>query len=207
MSRGANEMSRAFDTDNLRTLVSERIDQWRAGSAPDAASVLTEHPELRGAKSLVMDLVLEEYCLRTSAGDLVEPSDFCERFPAYRQSIAKMLAVHDFLDRCPEFAGRTEEIRWPVAGQRFMGYELLEPIGCGSLARVFLARETALGKRHVVIKVSQFGTAEAETLGKLSHPNIVPVHSVQYDDVTGWTVICMPLLGLATGIDLLDAAF
>ena len=57
------------------------------------ARVLAEHPELRGSKSLVMDLVLEEYSLRTAAGDQISKSDFCERFPAYRRSIAKLVAT------------------------------------------------------------------------------------------------------------------
>src|SRR5437764_10990642 len=52
-----------------------------------------------------------------------------------------------------------------------------------------------------------FGGREAHALGKLSHPGIVPIHSVQQDDERGLTVICMPLLGVATAVDLLDAAF
>jgi serine/threonine protein kinase len=198
-------MSIAFEENELRTLVGERIDQWRAGAEPDAAAFLDKHPELEGAKSLVLELVLEEYCLRRAAGDTVVKSTFCERFGTYRQSIVKMLEVQEYLDQCPAFAAETERADWPLVGERFMGYEIVEPLGRGALARVYLAREPALGNRLVVIKVSRFGAREAETLGKLSHPNIVPIHSVQHDDVTGWTVICMPLLGAATGVDLLDA--
>jgi serine/threonine protein kinase len=199
-------MSIAFEENGLTALVRERIDQWRAGKQPDAAAFLDEHPEVQTAKSLVLDLVLEEYCLRTEAGDTVVRSTFCERFPAYRQSIVKMLEVKEYLDQCPQFAAELEGANWPLPGDRFMGYDVVEPLGRGALARVYLAREPALGKRPVVIKVSRFGAREAETLGKLSHPNIVPVHSVRHDEVTGWTVICMPLLGMATAVDLLDAS-
>ena len=48
---------------------------------------------------------------------------------------------------------------------------------------------------------------EARILARLEHPGIVPIHSVTHDREGDWTVICMPLLGAATGIDLLDAAF
>src|SRR5688572_24485401 len=158
----------------LQSLVRERIDAWRSGGAPDAAEFLAEHPELEQNKSLVLDLVLEEYCLRTAAGDTLVKSTFCERFPAYRQSIFKMLEVQEYLDKCPQFAIDSQPSQWPQAGERFLGYEVIEQLGSGALARVYLAREPALGQRLVVIKVSRFGAAEAETLGKLSHPNIVP---------------------------------
>lgn len=191
---------------NLQTLVYERIDSWRAGEEPNASRLLTEHPELRGAKSLVMDLALAEYTLRTEAGDKIAKSEFCDRFPAYRQSIAKLLEVQEFLDQCPQFAEK-DSSRWPIPGDDFLGFEIVEPMGRGGLARVFLARELSLGNRQVVVKVSRFASREAHTLGKLLHPSIMPVHSVKCDDVEGWTAICMPLVGAATGVDLLDEAF
>jgi serine/threonine protein kinase/Tfp pilus assembly protein PilF len=191
---------------DMRSLVQEQIDSWRDGEEPNASRVLAEHPELRGAKSLVLDLALAEYTLRTEAGDKIVKSDFCERFPAYRQSIAKMLEVQEFLDTCPKFA-IDDASRWPIPGDEFLGFEIVEPLGRGGLARVFLARELSLGNRQVVIKVSRFSSREAHTLGKLSHASIMPVHSVQHDANGEWTAICMPLLGAATGVDLLDAAF
>src|SRR5207244_7838820 len=72
---------------------------------------------------------------------------------------------------------------------------------------VFLARETKLGGRFVVAKISRHGSQEAATLGKLSHKSVVPIYSVRHHAAGEWTLICMPLLGVATGIDLLDAAF
>lgn len=199
-------MSGAPDTSSLQALVRERIDGWRSGGEPDAAVVLDEHPELRGAKSLVMDLVLAEYTLRTEAGHSIAKSTFCDRFPAYRQSIGRMLEVQEYLDQCPQFAIDQERAPWPEPGDDFLGYEVVESLGSGGLARVYLAREGAVGRRQVVIKVSRLASREAHTLGKLSHPGIVPIHSVQQDDEAGWTVICMPLVGVATAVDLLDAA-
>jgi serine/threonine protein kinase len=192
---------------SLATLVRDRIERWEAHGEPSAAQVLAEHPELREARSLVMDLVLAEYSLRKESGDAIEKAEFCEQFPEYRQSLEYLLEVQDYLDRCPEFATPDETVEWPIPGELFLGYEILEPLGRGGLARVFLAREKAVGNRHVVIKVSPLGDHEAQTLGKLAHSAIVPIHSVKHDEEGDWTVICMPLLGAATGIDLLDAAF
>jgi len=191
---------------DLQTLVRAQIAAWRSGERPDAKAFLGAHPELAEAKSLALDLIYEEFCLRSESGDTLLKSTFCEQFPAYRQSIAKLLEVQEFLDQCPQFAPQPQAADWPQPGQRFLGYDIVEQLGRGSLARVFLAREPALGQRLVVVKVSRFGASEAATLGKLSHENIVPIHSVQHDAASGWTAICMPLLGTATGVDLLDAA-
>jgi serine/threonine protein kinase len=200
-------MNQALDQPDLAALVREHIDRWRSGAAPDTDALLDEYPALRDAKSLVLDLLLEEYCLRTKAGDPIVKSTFCDRFPAYSRSIARMLEVHEFLDQCPQFVADIERAQWPLLGESFMGFDIVEPLGQGALARVYLAREPALGNRLVVLKVSRFGAREAATLGKLSHPCIVPVYSVQHDQISGWTAICMPLLGTATAADLLDAAF
>ena len=71
-------------------------------------------------------------------------------------------------------------------------------LGRGAFARVFLAAEPALGNRQVAVKVSLQGHAEAETLGQLDHPNIVPVHSVQQEPRSGLTVVCMVCGSCAT---------
>jgi serine/threonine protein kinase len=194
------------EPNDLQALVRDKIDAWHAGQTPDASGLLAEYPQLRNAKSLVLDLALAEYSLRTAAGDDIAKSDFCDRFPAYRQSIAKLLEVQEFLDQCPQFAV-DDATRWPLPGEDFLGFEIIEPLGRGGMARVFLARQPELGNRQVVIKVSRFASREAHTLGKLSHPSIMPVFSVERDEAADWTAICMPLLGAATAVDLLDAAF
>jgi serine/threonine protein kinase/thioredoxin-like negative regulator of GroEL len=200
-------MIRAEQSLDLRKLVESHIDRWRRGARPDTAEVLAEHPELYTAKSLLLDLALEEYALRQAAGEPVRRSTFCDRFPAFRQSLARLLEVHELLDRCPPLDEVPTACRWPTAGETFLGYELLEPLGVGGLARVFLARELDVGQRPVVVKISPLTTHEAHTLGKLVHPGIVPIHSACHDETRGLSLICMPLLGVATCVDLLDAAF
>jgi serine/threonine protein kinase len=88
-------------------------------------------------------------------------------------------------------------------GESFVGFELLRELGRGGFARVYLAREAALGDRTVVVKVSPSGTTEALTLGRLAHPNIVPVFSVRADARTKRSAVCMPYLGEATLADVL----
>ena len=64
-----------------------------------------------------------------------------------------------------------------------------------------------MGKREVALKLATGGGEEASLLGKLRHPNIVPVYSVQQDEATGLVAFCMPYLGRATLADVLDVVF
>ncbi|MCI0359595.1 MAG: serine/threonine-protein kinase [Planctomycetaceae bacterium] len=190
----------------LWNLVEETIARWREGESPDAAGFLARHPEIGSRKTLALDLIHEELCLRKESGDTIVPSTFIERFPDYRSSIAKIIEVEQYGQQNPGFAEALGESMWPQVGQEYQGFEIVEPLGRGAVARVYLARETAMGRRPVVIKVSQHGGHEAHLLGKLEHPNVVAAHSVKHDEPSGMTVICMPLLGTATGLDLMDAA-
>ena len=93
------------------------------------------------------------------------------------------------------------------AGPDFLGYRLVSELGRGAFGRVFLAHELAIGNRQVALKVALRGADEAVVLGKLRHPNIVPVYSVHWDDTTGLAAFCMPYLGRATLWDVLERAF
>lgn len=185
------------------SLVREVIARWREGQRPDAQEFLREHPEVRERKSLAIDLIYEEYCLRREHGETFVASTFMSRFPAYKQSLVRMLDVHEFLAGSAPAAAPV----WPRPGEEFLGFEIVEQIGAGAVAKVFLARELEVGGRLVVIKVSQFGRGEARLMGRISHPLVVPIHSVRADPLSGMTCICMPFLGTATLVDLLDEAF
>ncbi len=189
-----------------RHLVSEVRKLRMQGESAPVGAVLSRHPELRATKSLVLDLANEEYCQRLEAGEKIDPDEFVGRFPAYKTSVRKLVQTHQFFEeKIPLLeAPDPSRVSWPEAGQLFLGFSLLEELGRGAFARVFLAAEPALGNRLVAVKVSLQGTAEAETLGRLHHRTIVPVHSAQKDEKTGLNVVCMPFLGSATLCDVLD---
>jgi serine/threonine protein kinase len=84
---------------------------------------------------------------------------------------------------------------------------VIDEIGRGAFARAYLCREPGVGDRQVVVKLAQAGAAEAQMLGQLDHPHIMPIHSVQEEPVTGLTAICMPFRGRSTLQDVLDLAF
>src|SRR5262245_4510623 len=170
----------------------------------DTRALLGHHPELRANKSLLLDVVFEEVCRRQEAGEVLNPDEFSARFPSYQASVGRLLQVYGFLDERSFLTDHGQPIAWPMPGGEFLGFALLRELGRGSFARVFLAAESALGGRQVAVKVSKHGTAEAATLGRLSHPHIVPIYSVQTDERTGLSAVCMPYLGSVTLCDLLD---
>jgi serine/threonine protein kinase/Tfp pilus assembly protein PilF len=89
----------------------------------------------------------------------------------------------------------------PVPGMEFLGFRLLAELGRGAFARVFLAEQEALARRHVVLKLAADIWGEAQTLAQLHHPNIVPVYSVHHREP--FHAVCMPFQGTITLQDLL----
>jgi serine/threonine protein kinase len=155
-------------------------------------------------KSAVLDQVYGEYCRLCEAGETVDPEVFSSRYPQYQRSILLMLDVHQFIERNPDLLNEAPEAEWPEIGTEFCGFELLDELGSGSFAKVYLAAELELGNRLVAVKVAQDNAEEAQTIARLHHRNIVPIHSVRTDPVTNRTLICMPYMGRATLGDVLD---
>lgn len=181
---------------HARSLARRLIQGWRDRSEPSATHALQQYPFLSRYRSIAMDLAYEEYCLRSESGELVDADNFCRQFPELL-SLHQRIAMHLLLEEEQTAMQQENPPDWPEAGQQIMGYRVCEEIGRGSFARVYTATEEDLGGRLVVIKVCPHGADEADTLGRIAHPAIVPVHSVK-QDVAGLTVICMPMLGTGT---------
>jgi serine/threonine protein kinase/tetratricopeptide (TPR) repeat protein len=84
----------------------------------------------------------------------------------------------------------------PEVGSRYSGFELIQELGRGAFARVFLARQADLAGRQVVLKLSTYGYSESQTLAQLQHTNIVPVYSVHR--LGPFRGVCMPYFGSTT---------
>ena len=187
-----------------RRVAEALIDSWKGGRSINLKSVLSDHPDICRHKSIVMDLAYEEFCQRKEQGESVSVGQFCDEFPVFQTSLRQQLEIHELMGDKMDVFEKCAEIAFPEVGDEFLGFDIVENLGRGSFGRVFRAKDRALGERDVAIKVAPFGGAEAETLGKLDHTSIVPIHSVKEDDLTGVTAICMPYLGRATLSDVLD---
>lgn len=190
-----------------RRLADAVVAGWARGVPPDARAALAAHPELAANRSVVLDLAYEEYCRRREAGSAPDLDEFCERFPACKTSLRNLISAHRFMEEGSLLSALEAAVCAPEPGEEFLGFTLHSRLGRGAFAQVFLATEAELGGRAVALKISAFGSAEAAILGRLRHDNIVPVHAVRHDPVTGLTAVVMPYLGRATLCDVLDRAF
>lgn len=181
--------------------------KWELGDYSCLSTVLEKHPQIKRHRSFVLDLAYEEYVRRRANGESINAEDFSQQYPSFQKSLYFLIEVHKIFDNNPSLCPYEDSITWPKPGEKYLGYFLLSELGRGTFARVFLAREHSLGERLVAIKISFKGNHEAEMLGKLQHPNIVPVYSIQEDEETGMTAICMPYLGRTTLCDVIDNAF
>src|SRR5262245_60486334 len=175
----------------------------------DEASVLIETPPSASTfaqtKSQKVGAAYLRYCEKYDAGEKVDANEFCARYPSFQSSLGRLLHAHHFLEENPNLLSEERGIRWPVAGETFLDFDLVLALGQGAFARVFLAREAPLGNRLVVVKIAkQGGAAEAKILGRIQHPNVVPIHSIQTPPDLALTLVCMPYLGTATLHDVFD---
>jgi serine/threonine protein kinase/tetratricopeptide (TPR) repeat protein len=101
-------------------------------------------------------------------------------------------------------------------------FRLLVELGRGAHGRVFVATQTKLAERPVVLKITALddaqvdggiglggaggggGTPEHLSLARLQHTNIVPLYSVTDDLSRGVRVLCMPYFGRATIASLIE---
>jgi serine/threonine protein kinase len=191
----------------MNALTPAEADAPRADRPLHATTVLPDIQPLAplspAERSDFIERVYDQYCRILEAGGAVDPDAFCARFPLFQTSLRRLLDVHRNLKANPDVPDQVKG-RWPESGEEVFGFRLFKELGRGAFARVYLAREWAVGNRLVAVKLSLHDDCEADTLGKLQHPNVVPIYSAQYDIGTGYTAVCMPFLGGATLCDLLD---
>ncbi|MBI3410244.1 MAG: protein kinase [Planctomycetes bacterium] len=161
-------------------------------------------PNSSSKKSSVLDEAYDEFCRLREAGDAVDPDEFCARYSKVQSSLARLIEAHRFLEDNSHLLGDSVPEAWPQSGEEFAGFSLLGELGQGAFARVFQAKEPALGNRLVALKISPEASNEAAILGRINHPHIVPVYSVREEPITGLAAVCMPYLGSATLSHVLD---
>lgn len=191
------------DASDARRFASSIIRARQPEDEFDARAVLSEYPELGSYDSAVLDLVYEEFSRRAESGEELDSQEFADQFPQFRSVVLEHIRAHQLLERC--FGDKSPV--WPETGDTVLGCELLKEIGRGAFSRVFLASQTALGGRHVVVKFCPSGAHEAHLLGKLEHEHIVQVHAVESDAERRLNAIVMPFFGRATLRDVVDCCF
>ncbi len=187
-----------------------RIDlnlRWDDGEPVRVETYRDRYPGL-DVETLVA-LCYEEFCRREEDGQTPFPSEYDERFPHLADRLRRVFDIHELVGNAAstDFHAPAEPDPdtppSPKPAQTIAGFHLVEELGRGSFARVFLARERQLADRPVALKVARGGSKEPQTLARLQHTHIVPVHSYRIDPVTGLHLLCMPYFGRVTLAQLL----
>ncbi len=178
-----------------------------SGEIVNPESYRARYPDL--ADDVLVALIYEDFCLREEAGESPRSVEYSERFPGLASSLREIFEIHNLV-RVPShpstiFRGALpstdlDSSSFPTIG----GFFVVEELGRGSFARVFLARERQLADRLVALKVSKTGSREPQALARLQHTNIVPVHSYRIDPATDLHLLCMPFFGRVTLAKLLE---
>ena len=134
-----------------------------------------QFPELREAATgePPVDLIYEEYHVRRAAGESVAAKDYFQRFPKSQEGLRKLLGGEGASVSSALFPVR--RIEQPRAGERVDDFELLNELGKGAFASVYLARQVSM-QRLVALKISAEKGSEPQTLAQLDHPHIVRVY-------------------------------
>lgn len=171
----------------------------------DLVAVLQEHPSLLSDRSHLMSLVCEEYTTRAQALRELDLDQHCRRFEQFgssiRRTIQRQLEVLRFIDV------RREPPKWPLEGENFGQFRVIEELGRGAIARVYLCLDEDLGHRPVAVKVTPVPSFEASILGQLNHENIIQLYSTGFVEEWDLSYLCMPYRGRSTLADLADLAF
>ncbi len=181
----------------------------QAGEKEEVESYFERYPDL--PQEARVALIYEEFCLREENGERPDPAGYEIRFPEIATLIREILDIHKFVvDETDATApadgsGSVPFDRFPKAGQTIAGFYLVAELGRGSFAHVFRAEERQLADRPVALKIARAGSREPQTLARLQHTHIVPIHSYRIDPATGLHLLCMPYLGHVTLAHLLAA--
>jgi serine/threonine protein kinase len=190
----------------LALLRTDMILRWETGEKVGAQWYLDRYSDL--GEDTVVALIYEEFCLREDDREKPDPAEYLKRFSDVARPLSRVLEIHELVGSGTTVsvlssAATNGELRrsdqaFPEAGESIAGFSLVEELGRGSFARVFLAKEHQLADRPVALKVARRGSHEPQTLARLQHTHIVPVHSHRVDAETGLHLLCMPYFGRIT---------
>jgi serine/threonine protein kinase/lipoprotein NlpI len=179
-------------------LTEEMAEAWKHGKCARAEDFLAAHPELWNQPEAAVDLIYEEICLRREYGQEVGRAEILQRFPQWQSQLEILLDCLQILE-----IGTTPS--YPNVGESVGDFHLVAKLGHGGHGCVFLATQTSLADRPVVIKFTPLLGHEHLCLARLQHTYIMPLFSVLEDPERNSRALCMPYFGGATLDQLLSA--
>ena len=182
-----------------RELLEEQRSCWALGRPLEPEELLNRWPTDPDEDPDAASVLLEDYLQRRRRGGATGPEEYERRFPAQRPAFDGLLALETAVCSIRGASdARGFALRLPDVGDEIFGFRLRLPLGQGAFGRVFLAEQSDLASRPVVLKVTAIEGVEPQTLAQLLHTNIVPIYSLHEDQRAGLRAFCMPYLGGAS---------
>jgi serine/threonine protein kinase/tetratricopeptide (TPR) repeat protein len=177
---------------HLDDVLSAFKSAWQSGATPRSEDWLGRLDAGRPAEA--SELIYLEFCLAEADGLDPIPGDYIARFPEHGVALSRLFELHA-LTSSADWTAIEPPSDLPEEGDEIGPYRLVRELGRGSFARVFLAEQSDLDRRHVVVKVSTRPSPEPRLLARASHAHIVEVlkHTTANDDAL--QIVCMPFLG------------
>src|SRR5262249_1263435 len=118
---------------------------WAQGECVSVDDLLARHPGLDAEASI--RLIYEAVCLRPDAGPAGETAEVIGRFPHWKDELGVLLSC----DRA--LRSHASVVMCPDVGAPLGPFRLLAELGRGGSGRTYLATESTLANRPVVLKL------------------------------------------------------
>jgi serine/threonine protein kinase/tetratricopeptide (TPR) repeat protein len=179
----------------LDAILGEFAARWRRGEHPRAEEYLERLPPADPSRAV--ELIYQEYCLAEADGLRPARGDYLKRFPAQEDALNRLLELHAQFTMS-QIRDWSAPAPLPKPGDDVGPYRLIRVLGEGAFARVFLATQSTLDDRLVVVKISSRITPEPQLLARAQHSYIVEVLSHGTIEEGELQLIVMPFLGGAS---------
>jgi serine/threonine protein kinase len=177
----------------------EMAADWKRGTRTPAEQWLERYPHLSADAETAVRIIYEEVCLREECGEQVAPEEIQRRFPQWSDALRLLFDCHDWIES--EYA----EPIFPNEGEWLGELQMLRRLGRGAVGQVFLASQSSLSDRPVVVKLTPQTGDEHLSLARLQHTHIVPLYHVLDFPQQHLRALCMPYLGGLSWSELLHA--
>jgi serine/threonine-protein kinase len=165
----------------LARLIANQRARWAVGDRVLVETYVQQNPTLMTDNDALLDLIYNEVYLREQSGETPQRDEYIRRFPHLARPIGDQFDVHQAIQVAQV---STIDVRPPTVP----GWELLEQIGQGGMARVHRARNAKLGTVAAVKllrdehrrndEVRRRFVKEARAASILDHPHIIKVFEV-----------------------------